>query len=627
MAAVVSALDSHTHLQLGENGHVEHGWSNDAQEKTLQLTFQLTRTSDARKLKEIGDTYRDLVLSAYKNSSGEDDLLVILYKVMLHTRDLVQGKGEYALFYELLSRWAGMSYYNGEEKFRGMASALARRAITSLVKLEGHDHGYGSWKDMKYFLNKLKERFPKDHNKMDAYHFVIHLMKSQLQMDEQTETTPSLLGRWAPRETSKPFGWIAKPLSEALYPDWMNSAQSSKQRRDASVKCRTHYRRLIAKLSDGTNTPQQKMCRGDWKEIDFKKDVTSVTLSRSKRAFEYVDKKGMSRGTNDDRLECRKNFKQYVSDCTSGKTEIKAARVGLVDMVKDAIDLTRANAAANKTQIDTVNEQWKVSGKQVAQLGNFVCMVDTSGSMECDNKNPLHAAIGLGLRAAEKSVLGKRVLTFSTSPKWLNLDGHDTFVDQVAYLKADNSWGQSTNFHAAMKLVADACVAKQVPPSQVKDLVVAIFSDMEIDAADSSARTMDEQITKIFHDAGMRSKFKVAYARPHVLYWNLRNTGGFPALSSAANTTMMSGFSPVLLNTFESKGMEALESFTPWRMLLEQLDHERYAWVRDAVKVSRELEPGQLTPVNELPNVHEPAEMVSAESAPAESGGGWFGLW
>jgi hypothetical protein len=196
----------------------------------------------------------------------------------------------------------------------------------------------------------------------------------------------------------------------------------------------------------------------------------------------------------------------------------------------------------------------------------------------------------------------------------------------VAYLKADSSWGQTTDFQAALQLVADACVEKNVPPSQVKDLVLAVFSDMEINAADSSARTMDEQVTKIFHDAGKRSKFKVPYQAPHRLYWNLRSTSGFPSLSVDENVSMMSGFSPVLLNSFASKGMEALQGFTPWRMLLEQLNGERYAWAGDAVSAAVQLEPGQLPSVAELPSVHEPPELVDAPPAEVSSSG-WFGLW
>ena len=628
MTAVVSALDTHTPLQRGENGHMEHGWYNDGKERTLQLSFQLTRTKDATTLASLGETYRGLVVSSISSGAVDQEsgqtMTEVLYKMMLHTRDLVGGKGEYALFYELLSRWAGIGHFCSNAKIAETAKDLTRRAITSLVKLDGYDHGYGSWKDMKYFLRKLKERFPKQYESLDAYQFILHLMKTQLEADAATEGSPSLLGRWAPRETSKPFGWIARPLAELLYSDWIKTATTPAQKRSASLKCLIHYRQLIARLSAATQTPQVKMCAGEWKNINFDKDVTSITLSRSKRAFEFVDKQGLSRGTDEDRVKCRNNYKGYIERCKSGNTEIKAARVSLVDMVKDAVSLSRPGKPRSATQIDCVNEQWKAAGKQVNALGNFVCMVDTSGSMECDNANPLHAAIGLGIRACEKSVLGERVMTFSESPKWLNLEDKGEFVDKVAFLKADSSWGQNTNFQAALQLMADACVEKNVPPAQVENLVLAIFSDMEIDAADSSARTMDEQVTKIFHDAGMRSKFKIPYKPPHRLYWNLRSTSGFPSLSVAENVSMMSGFSPVLLNSFASKGMEALLGFTPWRMLLDQLNGERYIWAEDAVSAAMRLEPGQLPPVAELPSVHESPEIVEE---PAEASSGWFGLW
>lgn len=627
----MSALDTHTPLQRGENGNVEHGWSNDGQERTLQLSFQLTRTKDATVMSSLGENYRNLVVSSISSGALDEEsgqtMTEVLYKMMLHTRDIVGGKGEYALFYELLSRWVDIGHFCSNTKVAETAMVLTRHAITSLVKLDGHDHGYGSWKDMKYLLRKLKDRFPKQYEVLDAYQFILHMMKTQLEADAATEGMPSLLGRWAPRETSKPFGWIARPLAELIYSDWMKTATTPAQKRGASLKCLIHYRQLIARLSAATQTPQVKMCAGEWKDINFDKDVTSTTLSRSKRAFEFVDKQGLSRGTDKDRVECRSNYKEYIDRCKSGKTEIKAARVSLVDMVRDAVGLSRQERLQVATQLECVNEQWKAGGKQMNALGNFVCMVDTSGSMECDNGNPLHAAIGLGLRACEKSVLGERVLTFSASPKWLNLDDKGEFVDKVAFLKADSSWGQNTNFHAALQLVADACVAKNVPPAQVKDLVLAIFSDMEIDAADGSACTMDEQVTKMFHDAGMRSKFKKPYDAPHRLYWNLRSGGGFPSLSATENVSMMSGFSPVLLNSFASKGMEALRGFTPWRMLIEQLNGERYAWVGDAVSGAIRLEPGQLPPVAELPSVHEPPELVVVEDPPPEVSSGWFGLW
>jgi hypothetical protein len=46
MAALISALDNYTPTQIGENGHVEYGWSNNIRERILQFSFQLTRTDD-----------------------------------------------------------------------------------------------------------------------------------------------------------------------------------------------------------------------------------------------------------------------------------------------------------------------------------------------------------------------------------------------------------------------------------------------------------------------------------------------------------------------------------------------------------------------------------------------------
>ena len=56
----------------------------------------------------------------------------------------------------------------------------------------------------------------------------------------------------------------------------------------------------------------------------------------------------------------------------------------------------------------------------------MIRMIDVSGSMSGD---PLHAAIALGIRNAEKSVFGKRALTFHSTPSRINLDTCPTFTD------------------------------------------------------------------------------------------------------------------------------------------------------------------------------------------------------
>ena len=201
----------------------------------------------------------------------------------------------------------------------------------------------------------------------------------------------------------------------------------------------------------------------------------------------------------------------------------------------------------------------------------MIAMVDVSGSMSGD---PMNAAIALGIRIAEKSLLGKRVLTFSASPTWVNLDDCTNFIQSVEKLpRAD--WGMNTNFAAALNLILDAIIQHKVPPEDVEDMVLTILSDMQIDSADHSYGSMMGMIEQKYAEAGMRL-FGKPFKAPHILFWNLRSTSGFPALSTQKNASMMSGFSAALLNLFCEEGLNALQNCTPWSLFLKGLELERY---------------------------------------------------
>ena len=115
-------------------------------------------------------------------------------------------------------------------------------------------------------------------------------------------------------------------------------------------------------------------------------------------------------------MKCQENYVKYINNCKVGKSVAKGKRVSIIDFVRDAL------WAQNDTEKDCINAQWNNNAEQNSPLENLIPMIDTSASMESDNNVPLYSAIGLGLRIAEKSKIGKRALTFSASPSWINLE-------------------------------------------------------------------------------------------------------------------------------------------------------------------------------------------------------------
>jgi hypothetical protein len=589
MSAQTSALGQMQSLQLGENNSLEYGWkSNNVQELITQFQFQLVRSKNIERLKEQYENLLKLVFISDVNV----EYIKVIYKLIGYTRDIVSGKGEYSLTYMLISELYNFANRYKNKVDKSKIETLCKEALKSLVILNGGMHPYGSYKDLKYFCNyHLKNSYERNMyghniNKDPLIEAVVALICEQLKKDENNQNK-TLLAKWIPREKSKKFGWITPIIAKQYYSEWFNNrlgAMTDAQYKAATRKALTHFRQLISKLNKELNKVQIYQCSNNWKDVNFDKNITSITMRKQSNAFNMVNKQGKERDVSlsklSDRVECKRHYQEYLNQCREGKKKVKGARVSLVDFVKDALSCLSYNSTSDKR--DLLNMQWNENSKQNNSLGNVIAMVDISASMECDNCLPLYYAIGLGIRVAEKSKLGKRVMTFSTKPEWVNLDGLD-FVGMVQKVK-QAEWGMNANFEAALDMILNTAIVNNITPFEMQNFTLLICSDMQIDACKTDySGTMFNRIEKKYADAGINSVYKTPYTLPHIVFWNLRSTTGFPSLSSTANTTMISGNSPVLLNIFSENGCEMLKTLTPWNVLVNELNNNRYNKLEEVV--------------------------------------------
>jgi hypothetical protein len=544
-------------LSTGENGHAEYGWSNEIEDLIVQFHFQLVRTdkmgieSMKRKFNCIIETIRKSNLQ----QSDKNHYLTIMFKLLAQTRDQIAGKGEYALSYMMLLQWWNLNPRLAEY-------ALIQFILGTCIHDGGHP--YGSFKDAKYLCDYIYEET--NDSEHPFIRFCIRLLCDKMRKEHESET-PSLIWKWIPSETSK-FKWLFIKIAEEYFQEYLNTAKTEMSYSKACIKARMDFRKMRAKYNARLDTVQIKQCRREWATIDHGK-TTAITMSRQKSAFLYTNKKGQSRGADEDRIQCARNLKTYLDNQIKSGKEIKGSKVGMEEFTKRALDIY-----SDGPEKDILDSQWRDSSNQTSNLENFIAMVDSSGSM---NGDPFNAGVALGIRIAEKSALGKRILCFSKDPTWLDLSPYNSFVDMVECIDHDTqSKGLSTNFYKALKVILSAIVEAKLPKETVEKMVLVILSDMQMDAGDRSWNdSLYDNIKRKYAEAGLKS-IGEPYQPPHILFWNLRQTGGFPTLTKQVNASMMSGFSPSLLDVFCKKGIDALLQLTPYHILLESLNHERY---------------------------------------------------
>jgi hypothetical protein len=602
MASLINTLDSisGSKIEFGVNGHLQYSWNHSQLiEMFVQFHFQCIRLKISTNwwvdektgydvVSKFHKKFKDLIEKAKKDNNYE--ILNMIGKYIAFSRDIEEGKGEYMLSYIMLYEWS--------QHFPEEANELFENFITFTP--DNKKHPFGSFKDVKGFIHCMSNFWMLDDNakyeilvgskkpknifsNRSIYNefrknnqmvkFCCGLLNKQIREDEKKFLEGkieeiSLAAKWVPRQTST-YSCLFDDLAIDYFYNYILTAKSDDSKCKATKKCFTKYRQLISKLNKALDTTQIKQCSGKWSQIDFNR-VTSLTFSKQKKAFSNIKER-----KEDDRKECAENFRSFIEERVKTNSGVAGKRVSMEYFTKTALELGN-NCNSNKIERDLLQQQWVSNSTQNNALGKFIAMVDVSGSMY---NEPLYVANALGIRIAEKSALGKRVLTFSAEPKWVNLEDCSTFIEMTKRIVTDS--GFNTNFHKALKLILTGISLSKLPYEEVSDMVLVILSDMQIDQGDWNYMdpSMNKLLIREYAEMGMNVYGK-PLRPPHILFWNLRTTNGFPAISVDNNCSMMSGYSPVLLNNFVENGFEAFKNLNPFESLKQIIDKERYNHIK-----------------------------------------------
>jgi hypothetical protein len=176
-------------------------------------------------------------------------------------------------------------------------------------------------------------------------------------------------------------------------------------------------------------------------------------------------------------------------------------------------------------------------------------------------------AMSLGLYLAErnKGEFNNHFITFSQSPELQEVIG-DTLGEKLANM-SQAKWGYSTNLKSVFQLILNTAVSKRLSQDDMPSKLF-IVSDMEFDRGVVGTKTLFAEMEEEYALEG--------YSLPEVIFWNVdsRNTQ-FPVTMHQTGTSLVSGFSPSIF-----KNLLAGKDMTPYSMMLEVLNGERYSAVR-----------------------------------------------
>jgi hypothetical protein len=265
-------------------------------------------------------------------------------------------------------------------------------------------------------------------------------------------------------------------------------------------------------------------------------------------------------------------MEKFIEKVNKGEEKAHSGQLFPHEIVKPFIDMWRGikygyGPVLDKNTIDTMNALWKSLPDFCGENSGLVC-ADTSASMLSPDMIPISVALSLGIYLGERmnGPFKNRMITFSSTPSWVELDGKNLWEN----IKKIPSIVENTNLEKVFKMILD--VAKRNGLSQ-EELPKTLFviSDMEFDSSalgvgygNDAYKTLHQKMVKMYSDAG--------YELPKVVYWKVDNkVSQVPVKKDETGTAIISGFSPKLL-----QNVLADASLNPYDMMLQVLNGPRY---------------------------------------------------
>jgi hypothetical protein len=113
----------------------------------------------------------------------------------------------------------------------------------------------------------------------------------------------------------------------------------------------------------------------------------------------------------------------------------------------------------------------------------------------------------------------------------------------------------------------------------LRNTTLVLFSDMQIEDDTNNPTT---GIYDVIEEKFSREK---GYKPPHIIFWNVKKTNGFPTTPKQYNVSMLSGYNPIVLKTYFKKTTnEPNDTCNSWFLLKKLLGQKRYDFLEEYVQ-------------------------------------------
>ena len=546
-------------------------------ERLVYLYFYLTGRENIDKLSLETD---ELLMAIKKHTNETIPYLILLCKIILQTRDIINGKGERDLTYMMLYRL--YKYY----------PFVAIHMVKIIVGTNNED--IGCWKDIRCLCEYIREHSVLKENHPFILNCIDILIK-QIHRDVWGEPGGgggdgcvarrdiSLAAKWVPREHKK-FHWLYEKIVLAYankYYHYMFGPTLGNYTK-AMNKCKMNFRIMISNLC---------------KELNSKENM------RNSKEVSNSDTYGSSKTMNVHVSAFVKNaIDRIEKGCGVG------AGVGIGTGILGGVDGAWDGDGEDDVEVEiqkerkTLNRVWKKYIKPCSTIENMIPVIDICLSLEDTSREHLYNAIGIACLICEKSTISKRVLCITkVTCVWINLDNCIDFLDMVHEIyKVVNSSNMNCKDNMAgraIDLIVESIVRTNMTSENIEKMNIVFLQNKvkEMQYSDLYARFSG----CIWNGVNIEQV-------PYMIFWNVGDGGGggdgdvggggrckfiesggntlaLPCIVNTPRVSVISGCTPSILNHFCFLGFSGVRNMTSYETLSNIMMHHRYIAIEDTI--------------------------------------------